>query len=141
MKYTAINIGPIIKTLGMARKPRELWAASFLFSYLMKCIIKVLPQNDIISPATFADTEKNGVGLYPDRVFVKGEVKYETIKLAIDEFAKKVGLQESYFNVMLVSDEYDKDSAAIKNLNGLLDRMELFNMTDDGNSSDKVRDF
>lgn len=141
MKYTAINIGPIIKTLGMARKPRELWAASYLFSYLMKCIIKVLPQNDIISPATFADTEKNGVGLYPDRVFVKGEVKYETIKPAIDEFAKKVGLPESYFNVMLVSDEYDKDSAAIKNLNGLLDRMELFNMADEGNSSDKVRDF
>ena len=38
MKYSAINIGPIISTLGMARKPRELWAASFLFSHLMKCI-------------------------------------------------------------------------------------------------------
>lgn len=141
MKYTAINIGPIIKTLGMARKPRELWAASYLFSYLMKCIIKVLPQNDIISPATLDGDEGNGVGLYPDRVFVKGEVKYESIKPAIEEFAKTVGLPESYFNVMLVSGEYDKDSAAIKNLNGLLDRMELFNMADDGNSSDKVRDF
>ena len=141
MKYTAINIGPIIATLGMARKPRELWAASYLFSYLMKCIVKVLPQNDIISPATFADTEKNGVGLYPDRVFVKGEVKYESIKPVVEAFAKTAGLPVSYFNVMLVSDVYDKDSAAIKNLNGLLDRMELFNMADEGNSSDKVRDF
>ena len=141
MKYTAINIGPIIKTLGMARKPRELWAASYLFSYLMKCIINALPQNDILSPATFGDTEKNGVGLYPDRVFVRGEVKYESIKPVVEEFAKTVCLPVSYFNVMLVSDEYDRDSAAIKNLNGLLDRMELFNMADEGDSSDKVRTF
>ena len=143
MKYTAINIGPIIKTLGMARKPRELWAASYMFSCLMKCIIKVLPQKDIISPATFDETEKNGVGLYPDRVFVKGEVEYDTLKHVIKEFAKTVGvgLPESYFNLMLVSDEYDKDSAAIKNLNGLLDRMELFNMADEVNVADSVRNF
>ena len=143
MKYTAINIGPIIKTLGMARKPRELWAASYLFSYLMKCIIKALPQNDIISPATFDENEKNGVGLYPDRVFVKGEVKYDTLKPVIKEFVEAVGvgLPESYFNLMLVSDDYDKDSAAIKNLNGLLDRMELFNMADEENVADGVRNF
>ncbi|MDR2511860.1 MAG: hypothetical protein LBC89_05325, partial [Bacteroidales bacterium] len=33
--YTAISIGPIYKTLTMARKPLEIWAASYLFSYLM----------------------------------------------------------------------------------------------------------
>lgn len=141
MKYTAINIGPIIKTLGMARKPRELWAASYLFSYLMKRIIGVLPQKDIISPAIFDENEKNGVGLYPDRVFVKGDVRYETLKPAIEKFAETVGLPASYFNVMLVSDEYDKDSAAIKDLNGLLDRMELFNMADEEKVSDIVRRF
>ena len=142
MKYTAINIGPIIKTLGMARKPRELWAASYLFSYLMKCIIKALPnKDDIISPDTSGENEKNGVGLYPDRIFIKGELKYETIKPIVESFAKTVGLPESYFNVMLVSGEYNKDSAAIKNLNSLLDRMELFNMANEENTSDKVRNF
>lgn len=51
--YSAINIGPIISTLGIARKPRELWAASFLFSHLMKCIYAEAEQAKavIISPA------------------------------------------------------------------------------------------
>lgn len=127
MKYTAINIGPIVQTLGMARKPRELWAASYLFSHLMKCIIKTLPQEKIISPDVFDANEKNGVGLYPDRVFVKDEIQYETIKPAIDGFASDLHLNADYFNVMLVSDNYETDSAAIKDLNQKLDCMELFN--------------
>lgn len=30
MKYTAVNIGPIIGTINLARKPCELWSASYL---------------------------------------------------------------------------------------------------------------
>lgn len=30
MKYAAINIGPIVDTISMARKPRELWAARYI---------------------------------------------------------------------------------------------------------------
>lgn len=140
-KYSAINIGPIIPTLDMARTPRELWAASYLFSYLMKCIIKGLPQEKIISPATFDNDVKNGVGLYPDRVFVKGEtIDFdEDINPVIVESANNLGLNVDYFNVMVVSDEFDSDSEAIKGLNKQLDLLELFHLAPSSESTDKIR--
>lgn len=115
----------------MARKPRELWAASYLFSHLMKCIIETLPKEKIISPALIDKDEKNGIGLYPDRVFVKNEIKYEAIKPAIDSFAKDLDLNSDYFNVMVVSGDYAKDANAIKDLNQKLDCLELFNLAKD----------
>lgn len=141
-QYTAINIGPIVSTLGMARKPRELWAASYLFSHLMKCIIETLPKDKIIiSPAIIDKDEKNGMGLYPDRVFVKdAALTYESIKQTIDNFASNLGLNADYFNVMVVSGEYTKDSVAIKDLNGKLDCLELFNRAIDAKSSKAVGD-
>lgn len=96
MQYTAINIGPIISTLQMARKPRELWAASYLFSHLMKCIIETLLKNgieekDIISPAILNESNENnqnlGVGLYPDRVFFRNNLEKPFDK---QSFIKKV---------------------------------------------------
>jgi CRISPR-associated protein Cmr2 len=134
----------------MARKPREMWAASYLFSYLMKCIIKVLPKDDIISPAIIKDSsEKNesekksepiGIGLYPDRIFIKGEIAYDTIKPAIDTFAKTLKIDADYFNVMLTSDDYTTDAKAVKGLNRMLDCMELFNLSSPQSAKDKVRD-
>lgn len=94
MQYTGITIGPIVSTIQMARRPRELWAASYLFSHLMKCIMKSIPQReDIISPFYNEDMidEKLGVGLYPDRLFVKGSISYNTIQTAIQEVADSVG--------------------------------------------------
>ena len=141
MKYSAINIGPIVSTLDMARKPRELWAASYMFSYLMKCIIEALPKKEIISPSTFGKDEKKGVGLYPDRVFIKDyEASYhDTIKSVVDEVAKKLNVDAHYFNVMVVSGEYVQDSKAIKDLNTKLNNLELFNMAINSSLSDKVR--
>lgn len=149
MKYTAINIGPILKTFRLARKPREMWSASYLFSYLMKKIIEHLPnKNDIISPATIDkipsvttdDGKPLGIGLYPDRLFVKGEIGYETIKPAIDEVAKTLNLDANYFNVMLTSDNCNGDADAIKKLNTKLDYMELFNVASEQTATEKVRD-
>ncbi len=39
MKYIALTIGPIYKTLSSAKKTRELWGGSYIFSYIMKQII------------------------------------------------------------------------------------------------------
>ena len=150
MKYSAINIGPILATFGMARKPREMWAASYLFSYLMKYIINVLPNDKIISPAIIKESSENtesekkeeplGTGLYPDRIFIKGDVKYDTIKSAIDTFAEKLSINVDYFNVMLTSKDCNSDAEAIKDLNEKLDCMELFNLTSPQNAKDKVRE-
>lgn len=49
--YTAFNIGPIYTTFIMGRRPRELWAASYMFSYLMKCIYDNVPKGSVLSPA------------------------------------------------------------------------------------------
>lgn len=147
-KYSAINIGPILKTFGLARKPREIWSASYLFSYLMKEIISKLPQKDnIISPETIdkinpvkkSDGKPLGIGLYPDRLYVKGEIDFATIQPAIDEVASNLNLDASYFNVMLTSNDYNGDADAIKGLNTKLDCMELFNLASGQRATEKVR--
>ena len=104
MKYTGINIGPIIPTISMGRKPREIWAASYMFSFLMECIIKEIPVGvEIISPAVLDDEEYTGVGLYPDRVFVRGNFDVQTIiDNALDTFSRLTGVNCDYINVMHV---------------------------------------
>lgn len=87
--YTAITIGPIGKTLDKARSVKSFWTASYLFSWIMRELIEEVSQRgvDIISPAQVGKdglqeiSEK--VGLFPDRLFAKGELeekKLEEIK-------------------------------------------------------------
>ncbi|MCC5938001.1 MAG: hypothetical protein JJU34_12035 [Lunatimonas sp.] len=77
--YYAITLGPLIKTLGKARKTRELWAASYLFSYLMKSLIIAFKEKkaDFLVPyvdlVTWRGQEHdilkspNGAGIFADR--------------------------------------------------------------------------
>lgn len=76
-KYIGLTIGPIYKTMLKAKKTRELWGASYLFSYLMKNIIAkmqetyqvefVLPY--VKAPDVFAPGKE--VGLFHDRFIAK----------------------------------------------------------------------
>lgn len=155
MKYTGINIGPIIPTISMGRKPREIWSASYMFSFLMECIINEISKKEgvkIISPAKLKKEENpsekeeenkhEGIGLYPDRVFVEGEFNVsEVIKSALAKFKETTGVDESYVNVMYVTvDGKDsaKDKETIKSLNQLLDCTELCNRPVQSTSRDKV---
>lgn len=149
MKYSAINIGPIISTLGMARKPRELWAASFLFSHLMKCIYSEAEEANafIISPAK-PEKDKYKVGIYPDRIYIRGDLDIKRVisdavwtfyndLLGINsEKSKKPDL--SYFNLMSTSCEADKESMAIACLNQQLDVLELCNYATDGDAAQTI---
>lgn len=144
MKYTAINIGPIISTLQMARKPRELWAASYLFSFLMECIYKEIKNNNkIISPAE-PKKHQLEVGLYPDRIYFEGEIDTnEKIINACYVFfeqlvAKKEVIDLNYFNIMSTSCEATHESDAIEKLNHQLDVMELCNYATDGHATQTV---
>lgn len=118
----------------MARKPRELWSASYLFSYLMKCIYSAAEdaKAEIISPAKPTE-EKCEVGIYPDRIFIKGEFKAkEVITNATQSFYHNLyGKGENpnldYFNIMTATCEAEKESKAIAELNQKLDVMELCN--------------
>ena len=91
-RYLAITLGPIIRTLSQARKTRELWGASYLFSYISRTIIRKLldkdsampVQNDqIINPGrdNHSNTVQKGAGLYPDRIFVLLNDELETKKV------------------------------------------------------------
>ena len=158
MQYTAINIGPIFSTLQMARKPRELWAASYLFSHLMKCIIETLLKNgikeeDIISPAILKNENQNlGVGLYPDRVFFKkglpatsnGKTFEDTV---FDKLITSINIADKtkdFFKIMIVSldisTSQNEDSEAICKLNQALDKVELFNIACEDEDSKDVRE-
>lgn len=136
--YTAITIGPIGHTFSLARKPREFWAASYLYSYLMKSIIQSLKDNgiEVISPAE-PTLSKLGVGLYPDRVFFEGG---EDFKFNIEKFCNDLEISEvkDYFKVLKTSGEYDSAKAAIIGLNKKLDRLELSNYTFDKESEDAI---
>lgn len=154
MKYTAINIGPVVGTISMARKPREMWAASYLFSYLMECIIaKIMEEigNDkdrLTSPALLSEVKNpvKNVGLYPDRVFISGELDVKkVVDGATEMFAKAINIEkksiERYINIMYVSIDYNSQKEAespIKQLNRLLDCTELYNRPLEDDSLTKV---
>ncbi|MCD4793397.1 MAG: type III-B CRISPR-associated protein Cas10/Cmr2 [Bacteroidales bacterium] len=147
MKYTAITIGPIYKTFMYAKKTRELWTASYLFSYLMKKLILALKDADknidIIIPFTDEDllTSKNETGLFPDRLVFQTNIKFEDIKNIIDKELERIAFQitlhlniddtdyfKNYFQVYAVEKEFEKGTLKrdiVKNLFDTLDVLEL----------------
>ncbi|MDM8269887.1 type III-B CRISPR-associated protein Cas10/Cmr2 [Barnesiella viscericola] len=152
-KYTAINLGPIIKTFSMARKPKEFWTASYMFSYLMECILAHLQKEkeslELISPYYISKGAlRIGVGLYPDRAFyaVKQEID---INRLLDEalvfFACKINLDvnvaRNFFRIMIVCQEYSSSSEAIAGLNKALDVLELNQVAWDSNTFDAVLNY
>ena len=139
MKYTAVNIGPILSTLSLARRPRELWAASYLFSYLMECIIASLPdKKQVISPAFYDRSSDIRVGLYPDRLFIRGEVDQSILEKAWAKFNQGMNLSMDYFKLMHVICEASSDREALQKLNLELDKLELFNFASTEDVLEKV---
>ena len=137
MNYTAINIGPIIKTLSLARRPRELWSASYMFSYLMECIIAKVSQKKctIIAPIT-GEKPDISVGLYPDRLYFSHDnnTSLDVEQILSDawrEFQKNVFEQNinsrDYFNLMHVTLQFEEQSHSVilAKLNDCLDLLEL----------------
>lgn len=103
-KFVALTIGPIYKTLKNARKTRELWGTSYLFSYMMKQIIKeikktkaeiILPFSDIIEiDGKKVDilNDKYAAGLFPDQLIVKenDNCTFEKVKTIVDAVEKGI---------------------------------------------------
>jgi CRISPR-associated protein Cmr2 len=91
--YLAITLGPIFKTFKNVRKTRELWAASYIFSYISKRLIeKIIAANKqaLLIPH-YDENSPVGIGLYPDRIFLR---KCPGINIeALEDFKKEV-LQE-----------------------------------------------
>lgn len=140
--YTAFSIGPVYTTFTMGRRPRELWAASYLFSYLMMCIYESVPKEMILSPAEVPwEVLRMGVGLYPDRLFLRGdidaaEVEEKAWKKLTEDL--KTPLSRQYFNIMHTDVQAGSDSEAVRILNEDLDKLELMNFPKPGSLAEGV---
>lgn len=174
MKYTAITIGPIYKTMQKARSSKAIWSASYLFSYMMRklliCIESntdlsiILPYSNTIDKVVqfnknkvpMIDSEIFPVGLFPDRVLIKGEWKEETfntcrkniIKDISNTFAKDLKNFEKYkhikekdlqqrienflsthLQIRRICVDLDDNTNIVFALNELCDAAELYNKT------------
>ena len=111
MSYIAMTIGPIIETISLARKTSEIWAASYLFSYLMKKIVDELRQKDDVTfliPFTedekLFEDEDGGVGKFHDRFILQSDtLTLEEVEAIVEKHknnlgqmvAKSVGVDEN----------------------------------------------
>ena len=73
--YAGFTIGPIIESMKYAKKTREIWFASYFFSWYMETIISNLRENgkiDFLSPYAPKSNKKMSLaGIYPDRFVAK----------------------------------------------------------------------
>ncbi len=154
MKYTAITIGPIFRTLQKARSTKAIWSASYLFSHLMKQIyievIKEIKKEDILLPFVsnkmLKDNFKIKAGLFPDRIIFEGELQnFDGLKKTVIErlsklIAKDLKENESevleylqkYLLIKSISKEFeddDKKDNVVKIMDDYLNVQELQQQT------------
>ncbi|HID0833979.1 TPA: type III-B CRISPR-associated protein Cas10/Cmr2, partial [Clostridium botulinum] len=129
--YIGVTIGPIYKTIQLAKHTGELWASSYMFSYIMKNIIKEILKefedknikNRFIVPYVGQGYEdkvfkdKYEAGLFHDRfIFQSEENEVKKVNKIIEdvkqEFSEKVYQSiYDYYKLKkdLNSDELEKD--------------------------------
>lgn len=141
--YTAITIGPIYKIFSRAKRTREFWAASYLFSLLAKHLKNALlsqgvDSKDFILPNIEAlgklQDNFKGVGIYPDKIIFRGnnlEVMPDIINFAIKLLSEEIGVSESSLSAYLKVYAYSADVADAENpaliLDKYLNQAELMN--------------
>ena len=138
MKYIALTIGPIYKTLKNAKKPKELFASSYIFSYIMKNIIKEFKDRTFITPyikdGSIFD-ENSPVGLFHDRFIfesIDGDLsKLEMIIINVcNDIASQLRLEhhqvKEYLQIHYFEKELDNSKNPILELTPYLDTKELF---------------
>ncbi|KAA6331330.1 hypothetical protein EZS27_020051 [termite gut metagenome] len=156
--YTAITIGPIYQTISFAKKTREIWAASFIFSMLMKKIIDGIlkenkdNKNNIIIPYATNYPELKAVGLYPDRLLYKRTLENinSIITDAINDLSVLIGIKEKGYFLKEYLQVYYFSSDKIENvcgknyvekLNLVLDSLELERKITSSNNIKTISNF
>jgi len=88
-KFFALTIGPIVDTISSARTTREMWASSYLFSYIIKKLVEsfdrigmdiLLPSREFINKNTYC-----GAGIYPDRIIAGSSLSKKDIEKEIKD--------------------------------------------------------
>jgi CRISPR-associated protein Cmr2 len=136
--YLALTIGPIYKTLSHAKKTRELWGGSYIFSYIMREIIARLDDREFIVPFTMEKRlfeSGRQVGLFHDRfIFEAREGDRERLEQAVEQvlqnLARDTGLDpdfvQSYFRIHIVEKALNEGDNPILQITPYLDAAELF---------------
>ena len=141
MKYIALTIGPIYKTLQNAKKPKELFSSSYIFSYIMREIISDFKDRKFITPyieepSVFDENLK--VGLFHDRfIFESQSGDLEKLELAIEKVLKDISSKlnisydntKEYLQINYLEKELDSTVNPLDKLNQYLDSKELFIQT------------
>lgn len=98
MHYTAITIGPIYKTFEELRRTRELWGASYLFSFIMRRLIEEINEDSKCClpyhPELRSRWKGKGAGLFPDRLIIRGDIK-DQIVIAESKIVKEISTYTS----------------------------------------------
>lgn len=143
--YLAFTLGPIYSTIRQARKTRELWAASYVFSALMRELLtelksqELLTQNDsnLLAPR-IGQRPRNGAGIYPDRCYLKISEKLDSEKVSAvisgvisrvsNHFPEQPGGFDpaEHFRIFAAQIESgDEEKSVILKLNNILDALEF----------------
>ena len=130
-KYIGLTIGPIYKTLQGARKPKELWNASYIFSYIMKNIVEKFKDRNFITPYIKDESifKENDIGLFHDRfIFESKEGDFEKLDKVIDEVLKEINIPnlKEYLQIHKIEKELNDNDNPIIKLTPYLDTQELF---------------
>ncbi len=148
--YIGLTIGPMYRTFHPLRRTRSIFACSYLFSYLMRQLLKTLTSNPdslqgkiLIPYVPDNETERatyltggKGIGLFPDRLLIQAtEGDYKRLQTACDTVLKalsaKLGLSidfiGQYIQLYGLSVMLPRNAETINELNRLLDNMELRN--------------
>lgn len=143
MKYTALTIGPIIKSLGLAHKTRELWAASYFFSHFMEKVIENLNKNNniilpypnkgnLIISLGIAPAKIQSAGVFPDRLILEGD-HFNDLQKAVDNalikikntfnFTCNANDLKNYISAYIIQFEYTARTLKDKNGNSIQDNI------------------
>lgn len=99
-RYLALTVGPIFSTLTQVRSTKALWSASYMFSWLMREILKVLRENPGLELLNLPNkqalfTGQHGVGLFSDRLTIQLKEDTEVdlagiVETVVDNLALKM---------------------------------------------------
>jgi len=138
--YLALTIGPIYKTLKDAKKTRELWGGSYIFSYVMKQIIEQFQEREFVVPyikdKSIFESGKE-IGLFHDRFIFEAHEDggdKERLKKRVDEVLHYLSedtkvdhnFLKSYFQINIVEKELEDGANPILEITPYLDTAELF---------------
>jgi len=110
ISYAGFTIGPIGETLRHTKKTREIWFASFFFSWYMEILLADITENKAIKcltpfvPKPFKEN-KTRAGFFPDRFVLASELSLEETYSIIE----KANSQALEFFVSMIDDLVEQE--------------------------------